>query len=141
MADKAGGAVRAEAWAQLAAGTGRVAISVQAFEDWRSASGSDERRAQLLLAALDGLGALSGSGWDDLKAELLPRAANSWTRSIDQAAAAGRQGEVLMLAAIGLQGGWTDVPPLHLRHIVATLARTGRLAEARLIAAEALTRA
>lgn len=141
VADRAGGAVRARAWALLAVGTGGVPVTADMFADWRSATDSDDRHAQLLLAALAGLDGLRGSDWDDLKAELLPRSANNWTRSLDQAAAAGRQGETALLAAVGLQGEWRDVPPLHLQHIIAGLARTGRTAEARLVAAEALTRA
>jgi len=61
-------------------------------------------------------------------------------RAIDAAAAGRRTGEVVILAATGLQGDWRDVPPLHLAHIVAALRRIGRSAEARLIAAEAVTR-
>ncbi len=140
IADKAGGAVRAKAWALLATGSGGVPVTPAEFDDWRSDSDADDRRAGLLLAALAGLGSASGSGWDALRAELLPRTVNSWTRAIDAAAAAGRTGEVAILAATGVQGPWTQVPPLHLYHIVAALTRTGRGQEARLIAAEALTR-
>jgi hypothetical protein len=75
-----------------------------------------------------------------LRRDLLPRAANSWTRAIDAAAVAGRTGEVAILAATGVQDQWNKVPPLHLYHIVAALTRTGRAQEARLVAAEALTR-
>jgi hypothetical protein len=39
-----------------------------------------------------------------------------------------------------LQGAWADVPPLHVYHVVSALTRAGRPAEARLIAAEAVTR-
>ena len=140
IADKAGGKVRAQAWALLATGSGGVPVTPSEFKDWRSATGADERRAAMLLAALTGLDSTSGSGWDGLKSDLLPRAANSWTRAIDAAALAGRTGEVAILAATGVQGPWTQVPPMHLYHIVSALTRTGRGKEARLIAAEALTR-
>ncbi|MFZ4688856.1 MAG: hypothetical protein ACOYLS_06440 [Polymorphobacter sp.] len=141
VADKAGGKVRAEAWALLATGSGGVPTTAAEFKDWRSVSGADDRRAGLLLAALAGLGSTRDGEWSRLKGDLLPRAANSWTRAIDAAAAGGRTGEVTILAATGLQGPWTEVPPLHLYHIVAALTRVGRAPEARLIAAEALTRA
>jgi len=140
VADKAGGRARADAWALLACGTGNVPASPAEFRQWRSASDADARRAGLLLAALAGLGTARGGEWSDLSRELLPRAANPWTRAIDAAAAAGRTGEVAMLAATGLQGPWAEVPPLHLYHVVAGLVRVSRPAEARLIAAEALTR-
>ena len=58
----------------------------------------------------------------------------------DAAAAGGRMGEVVVLAATGMQGGWSSVPPAHLYHIIAGLTRVGRSFEARLIAAEAVTR-
>ncbi len=140
VADKAGGAVRARAWGLLAA-AGIITPTPQGFKDWRSDAKVDDRHAALLLAALAGLGRAEGSQWQGLRDGLLPKAANSWTRAIDAAAAAGHQGEAIILAGTGLQGAWADVPPLHLYHIVAALTRAGRPAEARLIAAEAQTRA
>jgi hypothetical protein len=141
VADKADPKVRASAWALLATGAGGVPVSPGDFKDWRSASGADARHASMLLAALAGIGAANGSDWSGLRGDLLPKGANSWTRAIDAAATAGRLGEVTMLTATGLQGPWTDVPSMHLYHIVAALVQTGRGAEARLIAAEAMTRA
>lgn len=140
VASDAGAKARAESWALLATGAGGVPVTPAEFTAWRSATSADERRAGLLLAGLAGLGLANGGEWSALKAELLPDAANSWTRAIDAAGAGGRLGEVTVLAATGLQGPWTDVPPLHLYHITAALSRAGRPGEARLIAAEALTR-
>lgn len=142
VADKAAPAVRAASWALLATGSGGVSVDVAAFADWRAASGADEARAARLLACLAGLGLAGGADWAALRGELLGSGgpANSWTRAIDAAGAAGRGGEVAMLAATGLQGAWSDVPPGHLTHILAALVRTGRGAEARAIAAEAMTR-
>jgi hypothetical protein len=141
VADEAGGKARAESWALLATGAGGVPVTPAEFSGWRSATGADARRAGLLMAALAGLGVANGGEWSALKAELLPRSANSWTRAIDAAGAAGRLGEVTILTATGLQGPWRDVSPLHLYHITQALSRAGRPGEARLIAAEALTRA
>ncbi len=141
IADKQGGKVRAQAWALLAAGSSNsVPATPSDFNAWRSATGADARHAGLLFAALAGLGAANGSEWESLRADLLPRAANSWTRAIDAAAAARRTGEVAILTGTGLQGPWAQVSPLHLYHITAALNRVGRTQEARLIAAEALTR-
>jgi hypothetical protein len=140
VADKASAAVRARAWALLATGTGGVPASADDFDDWRSATGADDRRAAMLLAGLAGLGVARGGGWDGEIEDLLPTTVNSWTRAIDAAAAGGRMGEVIILAATGVQGGWASVPPAHLYHIVAALTRVGRPLEARLIAAEAVTR-
>jgi hypothetical protein len=141
VADLAGGRARAEAWALLATGGGNIPVTPADFSAWRSATSADARHAGLLLAGLAGLGLANGVEWTGLRSELLPRNANSWTRAIDAAATAGRLGEVTILAATGLQGAWADVPPLHLYHIVAALNRAGRTEEARLIAAEAMTRA
>ena len=66
--------------------------------------------------------------------------ANSWTRAIDAAGAAKRPGEVAVLAATGLQTNWRSVPPAHLRHIVAAWVAAGHGHEARMLAAEAVTR-
>jgi hypothetical protein len=141
VADAAGGETRARAWALLATGSGGVPMTASDFSAWRSATDADDRRAGLLLAALAGLGVARGGGWEGLKDDLLPTAANSWTRAIDAAAAAGRTGEVVILTATGLQGPWAQVSPLHLNHITAALVRVGLGAEARQIAAEAMTRA
>jgi hypothetical protein len=140
IADSAGGETRAKAWALLATGSGGVPMTPGDFDDWRSATNADDRRAGLLLGALAGLGLARGGGWEGLKDDLLPRTANSWTRAIDAAAAAGRTGEVVILTATGLQGPWAQVSPLHLNHITGALTRVGLGAEARQIAAEAMTR-
>ncbi len=140
IADKAGGKVRANAWALLATGSGGVTVTPAEFKAWQAATSADDRRAGLLLAALAGLGASNDGGWDGLRGQYLPRAATSWSRAIDAAARAGRGGEVAILAATGLQGRWGDVPPQHLNHIIAALVRSGRPVEARLLAAEAVTR-
>jgi hypothetical protein len=139
VADKADKAVRARAWALLAAGTGGVPVSRREFSDWRSATGASDHQAAMLLAALAGLGL--ADDWSGERSDLLPATVNSWTRAIDAAAAGRRPGEAIILSATGLQGAWKDVPPLHLFHILAALNRVGRGAEARLIAAEAVTRA
>jgi hypothetical protein len=51
-------------------------------------------------------------------------------------------GAVAILCAVGLQAdNWSDIPPEHLYHIVSALRRVGLEPEARMIAAEAVTRA
>ena len=45
-----------------------------------------------------------------------------------------------MLAGTALQGAWIDVPPGHLRHLMAALLRVGMAHEARMIAAESVMR-
>ena len=140
IAQADGGSVERRAWALAVTGdaTGRVEATRGRFDDWRKEAANDHR-ARLLLAALTGLGRasdLDGARRDLAMATLSDR----WTARIDAAAAAGRTGEVAVLAGTGLQCGWADVPPAHLQHIVAALMRVGRGSEARLIAAEAVTR-
>jgi len=65
----------------------------------------------------------------------------SWTTSIDQAAARGAGGTVLLLTGTGFQTPQFDrVPAAHLYHAISALNRTGQGFTARMIAAEALSR-
>jgi hypothetical protein len=58
------------------------------------------------------------------------------------AASRGERGNVALLAAVGLQtDDWAGVPPSHLYFITAALRRVGLDPYARMIAAEAMTRA
>ena len=128
------------AWALLAVGAnGGIPVSPTQFAAW--AKDVSPHRAALFLAALDGLGSARGAAWDRICADagLVPMA-NSWTRAIDAAGAAKRPGEVAVLAATGLQTNWRSVPPAHLRHIVAAWVAAGHGHEARMLAAEAVTR-
>jgi len=97
------------------------------------------------MAALSGLGQAQGSGWNGPKRDLIPVVSNRWTAAIRAAGQRRAGGEVALLAATGLQatpkGGWADVPPAHVQAIVAALVASGRVAEARRFAAEAVTRA
>ncbi len=132
-------AARARTWALLAS-SGAVAVDPAQFTAWRRVERS-EHRVRLLLAGLGGLGVARGADWDGLRTDLaLTPAANSWTAAIRAAAAAGRGGEVAVLAATALQCDWIAVPPAHFGAIVAAYMATGRVAEARLLVAEAATR-
>lgn len=131
-------AAQARTWGLLAAGGG-VPATPALFEAWRAAD-KDDHRAALLLAGLTGLGR-ADARWDALREELGTAApANSWTRAIAAAAAAGRTGEVAVLAASGLQCDWTAVPPAHFAAIIAAMTRVGLIREARLMVAEAVSR-
>ena len=141
VAQDGSAAIRGQGWALLAAGAERgIPIDRAAFNNWRSATSASPHRAALLLAALTALGRAQGPEWQSLRADLLPETGNSWTRAIDAAAAAGRRGEVVVLAGTALQGAWIDVPPGHLRHLMAALLRVGMAHEARMIAAESVMR-
>ncbi len=129
-----------QAWALLAVGAnGGIAVSPDRFRAW--AKDVPPHRAALLLAALQGFGHARGADWDAVARDVrVVPVANSWTRAIDAAGAGRRTGEVAVLAATGLQTSWRGVPPAHLAHIVAAWVATGHGHEARMIAAEAVTR-
>jgi hypothetical protein len=66
---------------------------------------------------------------------------NEWTRAIDAAAAKREPALTALLAAVGMQTtDWTQVSPVFLYHIIAGLRAVGYEPEARMIAAEALSR-
>lgn len=100
-------------------------------------------RSQFLLAGLMGLervdaGAARGFA-EKLSVDLTRQ--TRWTRAIDSAAASNNPALVSLLAAFGMQGErWDRMTPLHLYHIVSALHRVGLDGEARMIAAEAVSR-
>jgi hypothetical protein len=136
-----------EAWALLAVGAPSrvVEISASRVESYASGLGADgAHKTRLLIAALGGLGRLSSSELTKLGKDYeLPVAfQNRYTRILDRAAQRGEQGTVAVLAATGMQtNGWENMPPHYLYHIIAALRRTGNEPVARMIAAEALSRA
>src|SRR3546814_575441 len=136
----------AEGWALLSIGApSAIPVSESRIRGWaqRDESARGRHRAALLVAALAGLGRLEGRVVDELGAEYGANlsASSRYLRQLDSAAAAGRGGEVALLAAIGMQTArWNGVPPQHLFHIVAALRRVGREPEARMIEVEELMR-
>ena len=135
-----------DAWALLAVGAPRpvVTLSVGRAGDYVGEQEEGSRKGAFLVAALAGLGRLSMADAQSLATEYqLPLGlTNSWTRAIDRAAAGNQPATVALLAAAGMQTrSWQAVHPAYLMHIVAALRRVGLEPEARMIAAEALTRA
>lgn len=141
-----GGTAGQEARALLAVGApGRiVALDGDAVSGFGSGGrGAARLRAQYLFAGLAGLGRISGATIAQLAGELgVPvSAANPWTRAIDGAAARGETATVVLIAAVGMQtNDWTQVSPAFLYHIILSLRAVGLEPEARMIAAEALSR-
>ncbi len=134
------------AWGLLAVGSPRplTGVDADAIADYGNDDDSaDGIRTRFLAAALIGLGRMAQGESAAVQAELdlgLDRQTR-WTRAIDAAAARGETGTVALLAAVGMQApSWAELPPYHLYHIVAALNRVGLTAEARMIAAEALSR-
>ncbi|MBX9727724.1 MAG: hypothetical protein K2X31_02345 [Sphingopyxis sp.] len=101
-------------------------------------------RTRFLAASLIGLGRVDAGNAADLAEEhdLALNRETRWSRGITLAAERGEAGMVALLVAVGLQGrDWQSIPPSRLYHITAALRRVGLGAEARMIAAEAVTRA
>jgi hypothetical protein len=114
-------------WALLAVGAPRTPFTIDA----KNIEGFG--KADLLGAGLGGLGRSPVA--QDLTAQ------DSWTRALDRAVAAREPGTVALLAAVGMQTPrWSAVPAARLYRIVAALSAVGLEPEARMIAAEALTR-
>ncbi len=137
--------VGAPGWGLLAVGSPNPLVGVDAddVDEFADNDGSaNQLRSHFLTAALLGLGRIDRAQAGELQQNLgLDLAKQTrWTRAIDGAAARGEAATVALLAAVGLQGDWADVPAYHLYHITAALRRVGLEADARMIAAEALTR-
>ena len=137
--------VGSRAWGVLAVGspqplTGTSAGRVGDF------SGDDDSpgylRSKFLLAGLAGLGRIdagdTASAANDLEVDLGKQ--TRWSRAIMAAAERREPGMVALLAAAGMQGDWSKLPPYHLYYIVRALREVGLADEARMIAAEALVR-
>jgi hypothetical protein len=147
VVDGMDGADGDRAWALLALSSRQPGVEISPGRI-SSFAGRDESerqtRSRLLFAALAGLDRVSASAQRSLAQELevpLERR-NMWTVMIDRAATRQQRGTVALLAAVGMQtASWEGVPPAHLYHIIRALRLVGLDYEARMIAAEALTRA
>ena len=134
------------AWALLAVGSPRPTVDlssgrIEDFADGDESAG--HRRAQLLVAALAGLGRIGNEDAMGLASSLGTNLGGSdrWSQRIDQAARDRAAGTVALLAAAGMQTeDWYGVPPAYLFRIVRALRTVGLEFEARMIAAEAITR-
>lgn len=114
---------------------------LNAFADNDESEGA--LRSQFLLAGLMGLQRVDPAAAKNF-AEKMSVDLNQqtrWTRAIDAAAASDNPALVSLLAAFGMQAErWDRMTPLHLYHIVSALRQVGLEAEARMIAAEAVSR-
>jgi hypothetical protein len=137
--------VGSRAWGVLAVGSprplnGTTAGTVGQFSG--NDDSADYLRSKFLLAGLAGLGRIdagaAASAASDLDVDLGKQ--TRWSRAIMAAAERREPGMVALLAAAGMQGEWSKVPPYHLYYIVRALREVGLASEARMIAAEALVR-
>jgi len=134
-------------WAVLAVAspTQQSQISASQVSEFINGDESeDARKSAFLVAGLAGLDRLSDGDRASLSSDLgIGFGGQSrWIRAITIAAARGDDGLVALLAATGMQGSdWSAMTPRHLYHIVAALRAVGLEPEARMIAAEAVSRA
>ncbi|SNS36426.1 hypothetical protein SAMN06295912_10564 [Sphingomonas laterariae] len=136
-----------DAWALLAVGVPRPGVDIGAgrVEDYVGRKGEDgAQRARLLVAALAGLGRLNAADAQRLGEQAGVNLAHqdAWTRAIDAAARRGEAGTVALLVATGMQTrDWQGVPAQYFSHMLSALRAVGLEGDARMIAAEAMTRA
>jgi hypothetical protein len=132
-------------WGMLATGSPEWAsmVSTGALGDFRGNDDSEKyHKSALLVAGLAGLGRVSQGTLTDFQSDIEANVIRetNWSRAIKAAAARGESGTVALLAAAGLQASdWSKVPAHHIYHIVSALRTVGLDAEARMIAAEAVS--
>ncbi len=132
-------------WGMLAVGApgmdGKISYGqLDSFYDDDDSSGYI--KSKMLLAGLAGLDRVDAEAVEDSvdRLEFDMRKESGWTRAIAAAAGRGESGTVALLAAAAMQAdSWSEIPPRYLYHIVRALRETGREAEARMIAAEAIS--
>jgi hypothetical protein len=125
------------AWSILAVGAPGPVVDLAASRVEAFADSADAHRGRLLVAALAGLGRLPNPAAYGVN----PAPRTRWANLITAAARAAQPGTVALLAGVGMQtSSWRGVPPEHLYHIVKALRDVGLEYEARMIAAEAMTR-
>jgi hypothetical protein len=132
-------------WALIVVGApGKIKpVEYSAIDDFYGSDNSAEaHKSALLLAGLAGLGRIDQEAQADFGGDLEINIAKTsdWSRAISAAAERGEQGTVALMAISGMQApSWSLVPAHHLYYIVRSLRQVGLEAEARMIAAEAVT--
>jgi hypothetical protein len=118
-------------------------ISYSQLDDFYDNDTSENvHKSSMLLAGLAGLDRVTPEAQQDFieKIEIDPTKSSSWGNALAAAADRGEAGTVVLLSAVGLQGGdWKEIPAQNLYHITRALRIVGLENEARMIAAEAVT--
>lgn len=132
-------------WGILMLGTPRMEgqVSYGQLDDFYDQDQSnDTKKSKLLLAGLAGLGRVGAEAQRDFaeKIDVSITLRTKWAKAITAAAARGETGTVVLLSAVAMQGpGWSKIPAHRLFYIVRSLKQVGLEADARMIAAEAVT--
>jgi hypothetical protein len=125
------------AWSILAVGTPKPSVDLGAGQVENVAERFGGHRGRMLAAALAGLGRYgdpAGFGVD-------PTPSDRWSQMIALAAQRRQPATVALLAGTAMQTrSWRGVPPHHFFHMIRALRTVGLDHEARMIAAEAMTR-
>ncbi|MBV7257521.1 hypothetical protein KCG44_12070 [Pacificimonas sp. WHA3] len=140
--------LKLEGWAMLVLADrgGVVPLEPNLFRAaYRTLAEEDETRARAgigsILSSLAGLGRISGGKWSSLFEDFgVDSREDIHTEALARAAKKGRRGEVAVLSAIGLQGGWSGVRPRDVRPILDAWRQVGLGDEARMLAVEAYLR-
>lgn len=132
-------------WGILALGAPALngQVSYQQLDDFYDNDQSDNvKKSKLLLAGLAGLGRVDAQASRDFAERIDVNIAlrTPWARAITAAAARGEAGTVVLLSAVAMQGaGWQKIPAHRLFYITRSLKQVGLEADARMIAAEAVS--
>lgn len=131
------------AWAILAVGAPDASVDIGNARVGGFVQRIGGHKARMLVAALAGLGRLSPRDEARLAESVaLPLAQQDrWSRILEQAVRSRQPGTVAVLVAAGMQTRtWRGVPPRQFYNMISALRRVGLTGEARMIAAEAMTR-
>jgi hypothetical protein len=125
------------AWSMLAVGAARPVVDLGAARIEDAAERIGGHRGRMLAAALAGLGRYG----DPSALGVDPTPRSRWSQMIALAAQRRQPGTVALLAGIGMQtAGWKGVPPHQFYHMIKAMRQVGLEYEARMIAAEAMSR-
>ncbi|MEK6636521.1 MAG: hypothetical protein AABY88_00405 [Pseudomonadota bacterium] len=134
------------AWGLLAVGSPSKVVewSLGRIRSYQSNAGNENaRRGEFIFAAMAGLGRIDAKDVEPMAEDLaVPIGTQTrWTRALQRAVMGNEPATVALLCAIGLQKqNFKDIPAVQLYHVISALRRVGYANEARMIAAEALTR-
>ena len=146
VVEAASGADGDRAWSILAVGARQRVVTINAsrvrkFADRAGDAGA--QRSALLISALAGLGRLSDADAAELAARLGVTLGqpSSYGAALRRAVSARERGTVALLVAVGMQTPkWSGVPAADFYQMISAMRAVGMESEARMIAAEAMTR-
>jgi hypothetical protein len=125
------------AWSILAVGTPKPSVDLGASQVENVAERFGGHHGRMLAAALAGLGRFG----DPAALGVDPVARDRWSQMISLAAQRRQPATVALLAGTAMQTpSWRGVPPQHFFQMIRALRQVGLDHEARMIAAEAMTR-